>query len=319
MDDELEFDFGDLETTTPSEDGQPAPLRLSVSALRDYRRCPRYYKYKRVEKKREVMTHHAPAGNLVHSAFYAAYGYPIIRANPTTGRDKLEWRVSGDFDPKNGPAILKALWYRDPMGDPDVEGKIYDELPSHLHNTYALLADDLEHVNNFKTGQKKALKADSQEALRDAWFNEFESMLISSLEKPLSFPVVSIERSVRFTLGGVEMLAYFDLTLDSSKLHGEGGKTVVDLKSGQTKPSEAELFSDDQVQSYHAADEPDDFWLYHLKSGEIFSIERNEPLIQSLNVMAEQDALSIQSGFYPKRYDKQVCSRCPFRKDCHGF
>lgn len=316
MDEDLEFDFGDVEET-PTTPEAPA-LRLSVSALRDYRRCPRYYKFKRIDKKKEVMTHHAPAGNLVHSSFYMAYGYPVIASNPTTGRTKLEWRVSGDFDPKNGPAMLKALWYRDPMGSEEIEGQIYDELPPHLHNAYALLADDLEHVNNFKPGQKKALKSPDQAVLRDAWFEEFKAMLESSLEKPLSYPVMQIERMRRFVLGGIDMVAFYDLTLDSSRVHGTDGTTTVDLKSGQTKPSEAELYFDDQVQTYYSGDDPNDFWLYHLKSGEIFAIERNEPLIASLNEMAEQDALSIQAGFFPKRYDKQICSRCPFRKECHG-
>ena len=307
---------------------QPTVQRLSVSALRDYRRCPRYYKLKRIDKVPDPMTHHAPAGNLVHSSYYMAYGYPTIANLGKTGRSKLEWQVSGDFDPHSATRLFEALWWREAVTDPEdkaqviaaeeQEYKTLESLPNNLHQAYLLLADDLQDVNNFVPGIKKSLKGRGQKELRAGWFEHFKEMLDNSLKHPLPHPVKSIERAVRFVLGGVDMLAYLDLVLDGELRHGLDEEIGIDLKTGYNKPSADELYFDDQIQTYRMATGVADYWLFHMKSGEIFSIDNNSKLIQSLDEMAEQDALAIASNYFPKRYDMKVCSRCVFRQHCHG-
>lgn len=307
---------------------EASSLRLSVSALRDYRKCPRYYAFKRIDKIPEIMTHHAAAGNLVHASFYMAYGYPVVDHNLQTDRTKLRWEVSGDFSPKNAIAMLEALWWREPVRDHNdeeeieraeaKEEEILEKLPEHLHQSYLLLADDNPEVTNFVPGMKKALKGNSQKSLREGWFGHFKEMLVSAVQQPLPYPVKEIEREVRGTIGGINMLAYLDLVLDGALRFGPDSEIGIDLKSGYNKPSTDELFMDDQIQTYRKLTGVDDFWLFHMRSGEMFSVDYNEKLVESLEVMAEEDALAIEMGYFPKRYDKQTCNRCAFRKHCHG-
>jgi CRISPR/Cas system-associated exonuclease Cas4 (RecB family) len=323
MEELLEFDFGELPLVSSG------PPRLSVSALRDYRRCPRYYYEKRINKRPEKVTHHMAAGNIVHSAFYMAYAEPVVHHSTQTGRSKIGWRVTGEFAPQKASALFTALWNRVPVrpGSSDetrqkaeqAERQILSELPAPLHAAYALLADDVPYVENFAPGSVKALKGEKQHELKAGWGEHFKKMLEASLEQPFSYPVREIEREVNFYLGGVEMKAYIDIVLDASKEYGDGAEVHIDLKSGYSKPNEEELYFDDQIQTYYLAGNPREFWLYHMRSGELFAIDRNQPLIDSLNGMAAQDAISIENEFFPKRFDKSECSRCAYRKICHGI
>jgi CRISPR/Cas system-associated exonuclease Cas4 (RecB family) len=301
-------------------------LRLSVSALRDYRSCPRYYYEKRINKRPEKVTHHMAAGNIVHDSFYMAYGRPVM--DSSIGVRRVSWEPHGSFTPHHAQMMFRALWQRVPVGEGSHDKTVrsaekqelltLERLPSELRSSYEVLASTTPFVKNFVNGQTKRLKGSTQAELKEGWGEHFQEMLDNSLTDPLPFPVIDIEREYAFQLGGVSMKMFGDLVLDASKKYEPGAEIGVDLKSGYSKPSEDELMMDDQMQTYYVATGAREFWLYHLRSGEIFPIERSEPLIESLHEMAAQDAISIENEFFPRRYDKSQCARCAYRKACHG-
>lgn len=298
----------------------PGRKRMSVSAYRDYRKCPRYYKLKRVDKHQEEKKHYLAAGNVGHNAFYMAYGFPAEEYDEASDRMKMKWQVTGDFRPHDAMLMYELLYWRhiDEDGNRVLDDGM--EIPEHMSRAFSLLNEDTPVVDNFVRGRKKALKSDSQEELREGWHIHFKEMLEKSLKAPLPYPVVDIEREVWFVLGGTQMVAYIDLVLDGSDAHGEGSEVFVDLKTGQTKPGANELFLDDQVATYYYAggEQVHDFFMYYMNSGSLLAVDKNDALIQTLPEMAEQDSINIQNEHFPRAYEKQKCSWCPFRKECFG-
>lgn len=279
--------------------------RLSVSALRDYNTCGHYYYLKRIVGKDAYNSHHAAAGSLVHDSFYMAYGRPVELIDKGNFK-KVRWEVTGEFHPEYALAMFDALWW----GDPGRLGEHANVLTPY----YEMLAQTTPPPENFVTGQKKALKASSQEALRAAWCEHYREMLEGGVAQPFDLPVKEIERELTYTLGEHEAVGYADIVLENPNT---GGEIYVDLKSGYNKPNEQELFFDEQMMSYYQTG-PEDIWYYHLRSGELIAVDENVPLQRMIAEVANQTAVAIDSGYFPKRFSKD-CVRCPFRVECIGI
>lgn len=290
-------------------------MQLSVSALRDYRRCPAYYQYKRIHKVPEYVSHHMAAGSILHASYYSAYATPYLEMDEH-GRTKVKWTVHGDFVPAIAYQVFEALWDREPNNPLKTE-EIFDKLGQRsveAQNTFAVLADNVNHVQNFSRGKRKALQVTDQAALKDAWGEYYHDVLDKAIHTPLPAPIQEIERHVTYDMGGVTMIGYLDIVLNSGS-----GELIIDLKSGEDKPNTNELSFDDQMQSYYTTSPNiEQIYLLHMRSGELLKVPRNDKLIESLQEVAAQDALAISEGYFPKRFDKAVCSRCPYRKICHG-
>lgn len=292
------------------------PVRHSVSALREYRKCPRYYRFKRIDKLPDTKTHHAAAARLVQSAYYMAYGFPSLAADAETGHLALTWNVRGSFEPDLALAMFDVLWWR--SAEDPASARDTDELPAGQELVFDMLADHLEHVSDFATGMTKALRAEAQEELRFAWHSHYRAMLAQALATPLRYPVKEIERKVPFVLGGRPMVTNVDLVLDSSTRLFPNGEIGVHLATRYQAPTDDELYLDDQVAAHYAAGDFSDFWIYHLRSGKVFDVDRNDRLIRSLDEMAAEDTASIEAGVFPKRFNNRRCARCPYLQTCHG-
>lgn len=305
-------------------------VRLSISSIRDYQTCPHYYYLKRVQKVPETKSHHADCGSLVHASFYAAYGEPQLELD-TKGRMKTTWKPTGEFHPLRAAVMYQALWNRqpnDPMVHEDPSGLWADQQIVNLLSKHGLKDTDYleavkwtrEHFpklsptvgipSNFKKGQLKALKDDNPVRLKQNWGTYFYEMLYDALQEEFQWEVVAIEREIHYQLGGEDTIGYVDLVLD-----GPGGDIYVDLKTGYNKPSKGELFLDEQIAAYYSTN-PNDFWYYHMRSGELFSVERNEAAVGLLNDVARDTARGIRMGYYPKRFTKDGCAYCSMRKAC---
>ena len=299
--------------------------RLSVSAIRDYQKCGRFYYYKRVAKIPESRSHHADAGTLVHNTFYAAYATPELTGT-VTGRNKIAWKVHDDFKPDLALALFDLFWNRVTLGQP------FEELVPHVrealfHNSpaergellaaFRALEDEMPVVTNFKPGQLKALGKGqklSQGQLKHGWGDHFRAMLEASLKEPFRHPVKEIEREVVYKLGSTEMLGYVDIVLET--LGGE--EVFIDLKTGYNKPSDKELRIDDQVQGYYEAQHPVDFWYFHMKSGEIISVDDQPELRRFLAHTADQVSEKIHQEDFTPRFTKDGCAQCAYFKECIG-
>lgn len=313
----------DLDTEAEVQDHEvpvPGRKRLSVSQLRDYYRCPRYYKLKRIDKLEEEKKHYLAAGNVVHNSFYTAYAFPVEEYDAEFDRMKVRWEVTGDFEPAQALAIYDLLYWR--SKNEAGESQLDRDYPiGDLDRMYRLLDEDTPVVDNFTKGRKKALRADSQDKLREGWHEHYRDMLEKSLATPLPYPVVDIERKINFVLGGNPMVAYIDLVSDGSKDYGPGTEIFTDLKTGQNKPSTNEIYFDDQAATYYYAggSKVQDFQFYYMNSGSLLAVDRNQGLIDTLPHMAEDAAINIQNEHYPRAFDKQKCSWCPFSKECLGI
>lgn len=213
--------------------------RLSVSAIRDYQKCGRFYYYKRVVKIPESRSHHADSGTLVHNTFYAAYATPERRGTPS-GRNKTAWKVHDDFKPRLALALFDLFWNRVTVGQPFEElfSGVREPLfhnsateEEELREAFRALEDEMPVVTNFKPGQLKTLGKGqklTQHQLKAGWGDHFRNMLEASLKEPFRHPVKEIEREVVYRLGTTEMLGYVDIVLET--LGGE--EVFIDLKTG---------------------------------------------------------------------------------------
>lgn len=302
--------------------------RLSVSAIRDYNRCSRYYFYKRVMKYPDPMSHHAPAGTLVHNAFYAAYGTPTLQIDMSTGRMKTQWFVHGKFEPEMAKAVFDLFWAQAAKGslfegllrhvkNKDFhEGPLRDELETYFH----ALKGEMPIVNNFCAGQLKALGKGqklTQTQLKDGWGAYYREMLELITEKPLPLPVKEIEREVVWKQGDVDMLGYIDIVLDA----GGGAEEGYDLKSAFNKPSDKELVLEDQMLGYYEASEyhgvnMQAFYFWHLRSDTKYLVKDNAKTRALLRASAQHVSNKIQAEDWSPRFDKENCSYCTYLNDC---
>jgi hypothetical protein len=278
---------------------------ISVSALRDYHRCGYYYRLKRIEKLPSEKSHHMAAGSAIHEAFYLAYGVPIELVD--NGRFlKPRWEVlPGRFEPGQALQLFRLLWWRSGEAEDDVDRTVYD--------AYMLLKDVVDVPTNFKTGQKKALKADNQEDLRKAWYGHYHDMLEASLAKPFEHPVIEIERKIEYQIGSHQAVGYIDLVLQDAS---DKGEIYIDLKSSYNRPSDVDLMFDEQMNCYYQTG-PKDIWYFHLRSNEVIGVDPNFQLMQWYGAVADQTVQLIEAGVFPKRFSSD-CVSCEFRTRCIG-
>jgi hypothetical protein len=88
-------------------------VRLSHSAISDFRRCGRYYKLKRVDKfKPDRESHSLQAGSILHTCYYFAH------ANPVKQKDhwRMHWELTGRVDTQRALAMYDSLWAADTRG-----------------------------------------------------------------------------------------------------------------------------------------------------------------------------------------------------------
>ena len=264
--------------------------RFSVSALRDYHACPKRFYFKRVMKLPEPTTPNMVYGSIVHAAFYTAYAVP--KANG-------QWEVTGEFDPAWALTVYDRLTSRNDGDTPadNVDEVLFSQLPT------------LTNLNIGK-GRTKAM------AGREGWTAHFRNMLSNALNAPLPNPI-AIEQRVEYRMGGTAMLGFIDMIL----LDEEVGKVLVDLKTGYNAPTEAELRLNDQVARYYKAiPDANEFWLYHMRSGKLYAVERNEKLISFLSKEDSRIATLVNSEAdvdtkFPRRFGEQ-CAYCPFSNRC---
>lgn len=289
-----------------------APTRLSVSAVRDYQRCPRYYYLARVAKVPEDFTKHQMwAGSVLHACFQLAYAVP---SQPDDGR--TQWAVDNSGTLQDCLDLFEMLWEGEMHEDPTATEYTRAE------DAYLELKKD-KHMappdpRNFAYGATKALKDKNHDARSRAWKEYYLSMLTKSLENGLPYEVISVEHEVRYTLGDTEMLGYIDLVLQKP----DGKLVYVDLKSGARCPSDSELAFDDQMNAYYTASYngklPEEVWYSHMKTGTIMAVPKNLPMIESLEETVPLVMASIHEGDFRKRPTSD-CAKCSRRKSCMGF
>ncbi|API81817.1 RecB family exonuclease [Thermus phage G20c] len=270
------------------------PSRLSVSALRDYHQCPKRFYFKRVLRIEEPTSPSAVYGTIVHLSFYHAYGFP------SPGPEGVHWTLTGGFDPRFALEVYDRLTGREKWDAPK-DG--HEEL---LFSLAPALTD-----LNIGKGRTKSMQG------REGWTAHFRSMLERSLQQPLPAPL-AIEQEVRYSMGGVEMLGYIDMVLEGSE-----GPVLLDLKTGYNAPSESELRLNDQIARYYVAvPEAKDFWLYHMRSGNIYKVPRNDRLIDFLTQTDRLVYDLIHSDIpeevkFAPRFGEH-CAYCPFQSRCFG-
>lgn len=270
------------------------PIRLSVSAIRQYHTCPAQFYFQRIKRLEAPASPQAVFGTIVHLSFYRAY------ADPVGAPGQVSWRLRGELRPELALRTFDLLVERQEGDAPQDE-------------TEALLFSLAEPTDGFRLekGRTKRMQG------RDGWVTHYRAMLAAALENPLDPErVLAIELPVRYEMGGVDMLGYIDLVYQ-----GEEGPVLVDLKTQYNRPSQAELEWNDQVARYYKAlPEAVDFWLYHLRSGERFSIPRNDAFIRLLERTDREVAEILASDLpdpikFPRRLGEQ-CHYCPYRQAC---
>jgi CRISPR/Cas system-associated exonuclease Cas4 (RecB family) len=270
------------------------PSRLSVSALRDYHQCPKRFYFKRIVGLPEPESPHAVYGTLVHTAFYHAYAYPYA------DEGKVKWVLTGGFDPDQALAVYDRLTAREKWDTPK---------DSHEELLFSI-APALTDLSIGK-GRTKAMTG------REGWTAHFRDMLSRALEKPVE-SLAAIEHEVRYSMGGVEMLGYIDLVIE-----GEDGLILADLKTGYNAPSESELHLNDQIARYYVAmPEAKNFWLWHMRSGNIYEVPRNDKLISFLTRTDRLVYDLIHADVpdevkFAPRFGEH-CTYCPFQSQCFG-
>lgn len=306
--------------------------RLSVSAIRDYQKCGRFYFYKRVRKLPDPMSHHAPAGTLVHNSFYAAYGTPLLQPDLNSDRMKTVWYVTGRFDAHMAMAIFDLFWNR------RKKTETFDELLAHvtddrysepslreqLEQFFLALQGEMPIVNNFRAGQLVALgkgKNFNQAELHAGWGKYYRDMLAGIVAKPLPYPVKEIEREVFWKQGDVNMVGYLDIVMDASSKYGPDAEIGTDLKTAYNKPSEKELVIEDQMLGYYDASEKNgsdmrSFSYWHLRSNTMYPVKDDPDLRALLNHTATQVGNKIHEGDWTPRFDKENCAMCTYLKQC---
>lgn len=279
-------------------------MRLSVSAIRDYQRCGRYFYFKRIRKLPDPMSHHAPAGSLIHSCYYAAHAIPSIQGkSPQT----VKWTPTGHFNPELAMSLFHALW----------DGTPSDDIQT--LELQQIIQSELSPVANFRAGQLKSLGKGqhwTQAQLKEAWGHYYATMLQNALQVLLPYPIAEIERKVTWKQGDAEMLGFIDLVLDAGDT-----EVGIDLKTGYNKPSMKELSMDDQMHAYFLASKEADkplelFYYWHMKSGELLPIRPCEDISALLQAASQQVAHAIQQGDFKPRYTKDGCAYCTYLKAC---
>lgn len=302
--------------------------RLSVSALRDYNSCARKYYFKRVAKLPDPMSHHAPAGTIIHNSFYAAYAEPTMQPDINSDRMKTVWFVHDQFEPEMSLALFDMFWHRQRADQPFDQLIQYAQVGkldiTKLERYFNALSTEMPVLNDypFRPGQLKALGKGqklSQKELRKGWGEYFRAMLTGVTEKPLPHPVKEIEREIIWNQNGVEMIGYIDIVMEKSP----GVEIGIDLKTGATKPSEKWLAIEDQMLSYYTASEltnPDvkmaEFYYWHLKSGEMYLVKDNKKAREFLKHAAVHVSNKIAAQDWSPRFDKENCSMCTYWSEC---
>lgn len=296
------------------------PSRLSVSAIRDWNKCSWYYKLARIDKVPEddhTYTHHRWAGSVVHAAFMLAYGKPIDDS-ATKSSWRTEWKVDNNGTIEDSLELFDMLWDGEfiSTGSEDTVGY------SRAQNAYRALTKDAQLTppedRHFSFGATKALKNPNNTARKQAWKDYFRSMLESSLEEGLPYPVISLEQEAVFKQGDTDMLGFLDIVMEKPS----GGKIYVDLKTGSRCPTDNELAFDDQMQTYYTIKDekgnfPEEVWYHHMKTGTIMSVPRNEPMIEKMQETTPVIMEKIQNGDFVRNMGPD-CLRCSRRSSCMG-
>lgn len=277
------------------------PARLSVSALRDYNRCPQYFKLSRVDKHpRETQRHYMWAGNVVHAALESIYGVPVFDA----GQRRPRWELADVAKLGVANEVFDSLWHHDPSyANDDRAQEVYSALNKELSTPPA---------SNFAYGQLKATKSKNHLERRDGWRVQYSAMVGQAALLGYKYPVIDVERRVDYNVGGVPLLGYIDLVLK-----GPEGEIFVDLKSGR-KPSDRELEWDDQIALYYLAGQPSSFWYHSLKAAAIYEVARNDELCRALELNTPEIMRQIQARNFPRRLSGD-CAICDLRLTCMGM
>ena len=269
-------------------------IRLSVSAVRAYHNCPAQYYYSRVLKLPAPTSPYAVFGTITHLSFYHAYAFP------KRTEDGVVWEPTGEFSPKLALEVFDLLTGRDSDHTP---------LDDHQELLFSMV-EPLDTLT-FPKGRTKAMEG------REGWTAHYRTMLEKAFEKPLDARrVLAVEKRVEYRMGGVDFLGYVDMLYTSDK-----GLTIIDLKTEYNKPSKQLYFNDQVARYYWAIPEAKTFWYYHLRSGTVFEVPRNDALIEALHNLDAQvaDILSREDLpnhiRFPKRFGEH-CIYCPYRKEC---
>ena len=277
------------------------PKRLSVTALRDFHHCGNFYRLKRIVKVKpdHPQSHMLAAGKLLHNAYYYASANPLMKP----GDWRVSWELTGDFSPERATNMFLAMWNDDPSG-------LHPEEMEH----YNLLIKDRTPWGqvHFSKGLTKALKADSQAALRAAWGEAYLQQLKDALNLPLPGEVVEFEREIIYHLGTVEMLGFADIVLKNE----DGTEHYVDIKTGWNAPSSAKLAWDVQQNCYYL-DGPAEISIFHFRTASLYPVARNVALLEGLNRSAPVVADAIEAGFFVPNPGEH-CGTCEFRLACLG-
>lgn len=272
--------------------------RLSVSAIKDFKKCGRYYKLTRIDKRKpDQQSHSLQAGSLVHTCYYYAWG------NPTKGEGwRMNWNLTGEFQRERALAMYDTLWAG------EIQGGLSGQELAHA----VLLLKDQKPWSQikFRPGQLKHLKVEGQAALKDAWGAHFRTILADCLATPLPAPIKEIEREVRYSLGGVEMLGFIDLVLQNP----DGTEDAIDLKTTHGKPSETDLTWNEQMNTYYL-EGFSTIYLWHLRSTELLPVPRNLWLMGAMQESAPVVMDAIEAGLFLPRHDAE-CAYCDVRKWC---
>lgn len=276
-------------------------VRLSVTALRDFHFCGAFYRLKRVVKVKpdQPEGHQLAAGKILHNCYYYARANPVMKE----GDWRVSWELTGSFSPERAMNMFWAMW------NDDITGLQGDEL-----DHYMLLIKDRtpwERVR-FGKGLTKALKADSQAALRSAWGTAYSEQLRDSLALTLPGEIVEFEREINYQLGGIEMLGFADIILRRE----DGTEHYVDIKTGWNAPSPQKLAWDVQQNCYYL-DGPSEISILHFRTATLYSVARNVALLEGLNRSAPAVADAIEAGFFVPNPGEQ-CGSCEFRLACLG-
>lgn len=270
-------------------------IRLSVSAVRQYHRCPLSFYYARVQKFPQPPGPQAVFGTITHLAFYHAYAYPTMEGS------QVVWTPTGEFSPKLALEVYDRLVQRRA-----------EDAPSNPHEE--LLFSLAEPTDRFplNRGPTKQLQS------RDGWVAHYRNMLYRAFEDPLEPERIhAVEKQIEYQMADVDFLGYIDLVYED-----QDGLVLIDLKTEYAKPSKNELTYNDQVARYYkAVPEAKAFWYYHLRSGEKFVVKRNDSFIRTLEAMDRQVASILTDDRlpdrikYPPRFGDH-CFYCTFKELC---
>jgi hypothetical protein len=181
---------------------------------------------------------------------------------------------------------------------------------SRAQHHYQVLAPELEPppASEFMPGWSDVLNC--RVHTPQDWLVHYRSALLMVMDAPLPGKVLGLEQSFRLELGGVPYIGYLDFVLEH-----DGVLTVVDLKTGQRRPTPEDLKNDLQFALYYAATDAKQLWYWYFWNNELLPVPRNDDYIAKITTNGQDMWAMMQANSYPAQRGGH-CRWCAVKNHC---